>query len=247
MALTRARLLYERALAHQREGTWPGTFGYGEESPRPWRSFFERQGSIRARPTQEHAGDLRDNARPRASRNGNGSRLPGYDASGTRRTCGRKGALRMCAGNWRESIWSRASQYSGEPQSQLIRFEPQGDLAGAQALCDRALAIQEEVFGPEDPGMTRGLISLARVLQDSGARPLFERALAIYKKTPAHPSTNRARYLFVGRLLAEGNAFEALRESEAALAGLERALGKNNRRSKHDARTTADAGCGARR
>jgi hypothetical protein len=50
-----------------------------------------------------------------------------------------------------------------------------------------------------------------------------------------------ARYLFAGLLLAQGNAVEALKDSEAALAGLERALGKGSRWTKDAARTTADA------
>jgi tetratricopeptide (TPR) repeat protein len=119
-----------------------------------------------------------------------------------------------------------------------------GDLVGARPLYERALAIREKVLGPEHPRTAWSLVSLARVLQDSGdfptARPLFERALAIYKKT-LDPTTNIARYFLASLLLAEGNAVEALRDSEAALAGLERALGKKSRWTKDAARTTADA------
>ena len=121
----------------------------------------------------------------------------------------------------------------------------QGDLAGAQPLRERALAIREKVLGPEHRLTVWTLNGLARVFQDSGdlpaARTLFERALTIYKKTLAHPSTNIGRYLFAGLLLAEGNAVEALRESEAALPGLEKAFGKKNQWTKDAARITTDA------
>jgi len=121
----------------------------------------------------------------------------------------------------------------------------QGDLAGARSICERALAIKKKILGPENLSTAWSLITLAHSLQVLGdfpaSRSLFERTFAIYKKTLAHLSTDRARYLFAGLLLAQGDAVEALRESEAALTSLERAHGKNGPWTKEAARTTADA------
>jgi tetratricopeptide (TPR) repeat protein len=126
-----------------------------------------------------------------------------------------------------------------------LLLQDQGDLAGARPLCERALAIMEKIFGSEHPATAWSLISFGRLLQASGdfhaARHLLERALAFFKKTLAHRDTDIARYLLAGVVLGQGNAVEALRDSETALAGLERALGKNSRWTKDAARTTADA------
>jgi tetratricopeptide (TPR) repeat protein len=93
----------------------------------------------------------------------------------------------------------------------------QGDLAGARPLekralavrekralsrrrlYERALAIREEVLGPEHPATATSLNSLALLLRDqgdlAGARRLFKRALAIRKKIlgPEHPDTAAVR------------------------------------------------------
>ena len=58
-----------------------------------------------------------------------------------------------------------------------------GDLAGARALEERSLAIDEAAYGPDHPEVAIRLNNLARILQElgdpAGARPLQERALAI--------------------------------------------------------------------
>ena len=57
-----------------------------------------------------------------------------------------------------------------------------GDLAGARALQERALAIDEAAYGPDHPVVGRDLNNLATILRDLGivgARALQERALAI--------------------------------------------------------------------
>ena len=56
-------------------------------------------------------------------------------------------------------------------------------LADARPLAERALAIAETGLGPDHPGITTRLTTLAGILRDLGladqARPLAERALAI--------------------------------------------------------------------
>jgi hypothetical protein len=65
-------------------------------------------------------------------------------------------------------------------------LKAQGDLAGAQPLLERALAITEKVHGPEHLYTASSLEPLAGLLQArgnfAGARLLYERTLAIYVK-----------------------------------------------------------------
>jgi tetratricopeptide (TPR) repeat protein len=62
-------------------------------------------------------------------------------------------------------------------------------------LLERALAIREQVLGPDHPDTAQSLNNLAGLLQVTGdymgARPLLERALAIWEQTlgPDHPTT----------------------------------------------------------
>jgi hypothetical protein len=70
-----------------------------------------------------------------------------------------------------------------------------GQLAEAQPLTERALAITETAYGPDHPDVAIRLGNLAGILQDLGqpaqARPLAERALAITETAygPDHPKT----------------------------------------------------------
>lgn len=52
-------------------------------------------------------------------------------------------------------------------------------------MLERALAIEEATYGPDHPAVAERLDALAAILRDLGkpeqARPLLERALAIYK------------------------------------------------------------------
>jgi hypothetical protein len=58
-----------------------------------------------------------------------------------------------------------------------------GDLAGARAAIERALAIDEAAFGPDHPNVVIRVNNLGSVLQDlgdlAGARVALERVLAI--------------------------------------------------------------------
>ena len=66
-------------------------------------------------------------------------------------------------------------------------------LAEAEPLMRRALAIDEQSFGPDHPNVASGLNNLAQLLQATNrlaeAEPLMRRALAIDEKSygPEHP------------------------------------------------------------
>jgi tetratricopeptide (TPR) repeat protein len=83
----------------------------------------------------------------------------------------------------------------------LIESVPshQGDLDGARALQERALAIREARLGTDHPLTATSLNNLANVLADqgdlAGARRLHERALAIREARLGtdHPDTVRSR------------------------------------------------------
>ncbi|MGH2668520.1 MAG: tetratricopeptide repeat protein, partial [bacterium] len=67
------------------------------------------------------------------------------------------------------------------------------ELSAAEPLLRRALAIDEQNYGPDDPTVAIDLNNLAQLLQDTNrleeAEPLLRRALAIVEKTlgPEHP------------------------------------------------------------
>ncbi|HCR71890.1 MAG TPA: hypothetical protein DIW23_10640 [Anaerolineae bacterium] len=62
-----------------------------------------------------------------------------------------------------------------------------GDLQGAKSAHERALKINEAVFGSEHPEVARAVNNLGIVLRDlgdlQGARVAFKRALPIFQKT----------------------------------------------------------------
>ena len=74
--------------------------------------------------------------------------------------------------------------------------------AEALPLCQRALAISEEVLGPKHPDTATSLNNLALLYRSQGkyeqAEPLYQRALAICEEMlgPKHPNTKivRANY-----------------------------------------------------
>jgi tetratricopeptide (TPR) repeat protein len=103
------------------------------------------------------------------------------------------------------------------------------------------------VLGAEHPDTARSLNNLARLLRDqgdlAGARPLFERALAINEKVlgPEHPETNRVRYNFAHLLLVSGSANQALKSGEIAVAAHYKILGRDHAWTRNSAIVTADA------
>src|SRR5262249_42153936 len=77
----------------------------------------------------------------------------------------------------------------------------------------------------------------------AGARPLFERALAVREKKagPEDPAANRPRYHLARLLLVSGHANEAITLGETALAAHEKVLGRNHAWTVDSARVTTDA------
>jgi Tetratricopeptide repeat len=96
------------------------------------------------------------------------------------------------------------------------------------------------------PTRRRASTTLALLLRDqgdlAGARPLYERALAITEKVlgPTHQSTNRTRSN-LAQLLTSGQPTEALTLGETALAAHDKVLGRDHAWTKDSARVTADA------
>jgi tetratricopeptide (TPR) repeat protein len=74
-----------------------------------------------------------------------------------------------------------------------------GDLVGARAAFERALAMGEAAFGPHHPNVALCLWNLGTVLQEQGeiqgAREAYQRALATFERFlgPDHPHTRRVR------------------------------------------------------
>ncbi len=106
-----------------------------------------------------------------------------------------------------------------------------GDLAGARPFYERALAIDEKVYGPDHPEVATDVNNLGSLLQDqgdlAGARPFFERALAIRERVlgPEHPDTAQSLNNLGYLLHAQGNLAGARPLYERALAIRERVLG----------------------
>ena len=81
--------------------------------------------------------------------------------------------------------------------------------------------IVEKLFGPEHPDTAISLNNLATLLQDqgdlAGARPLFERALAIREKQlgPDHPDTATSLAMLAALLQAQGDCVGRDRSSSA--------------------------------
>ncbi len=98
-----------------------------------------------------------------------------------------------------------------------------GDLTGARAAFERALAIAEAVYGPEHPNVATAVNNLGGVLWKlgdlAGARAAFEQAMAIFEKQlgPEHPHVAT----LVNNL---GLVLQGLGDLAGARAALERAL-----------------------
>ncbi len=104
----------------------------------------------------------------------------------------------------------------------------------ARPLFERALAIQEEVFGPDHPQTAASLNNLALLLMDEGdfvaSRPLFERALAIDEARfgPHHSDVGRDLNNLALLLMAQGDFASARPLFERALAIDEGNFGPNH-------------------
>ncbi len=99
-----------------------------------------------------------------------------------------------------------------------------GDYAGARAAFERALDIDEVVFGPDHPNVGIRANNLGDILQElgdlKGARAAFERALGILERVLGPNNTNVAN-----RVNNLGGVLQDLGDLEGARAAFERALG----------------------
>jgi len=108
------------------------------------------------------------------------------------------------------------------------------DLGGARAAFERALAIDEQAYGPDHPAVATDVNNLGGVLQDlgdlAGARAAFERALAIDERAfgPDHPNV-ATRVNNLGLVLQDlGDLAGARAACERALAIDERVFGPDH-------------------
>ena len=119
------------------------------------------------------------------------------------RSGGRQGGLRAGAGDWRDDVWTRASAPT-TPRSRPTSTtwarccRHLGDLAGARAAFERALAIDEKSFGPDHPQRRdrrqqpgRGAASTRAIWRAPG-RPTSGRS-AIDEKAASAPTTPTSR------------------------------------------------------
>jgi tetratricopeptide (TPR) repeat protein len=110
-------------------------------------------------------------------------------------------------------------------------FHSRAAYVEARSLLERALAIRENVLGPEHLETAMSLNNLAVLLWDQGdlvgARPLYERTLAICERTlgPDHPHTARSLNNLAVLLGDQGDLTKARPLCERALAIREKVLG----------------------
>ena len=108
----------------------------------------------------------------------------------------------------------------------------------ARPLYERALAISEQVLGPNHPNTAQSLNSLAALYYSQGdyeqAKPLYERALAIREQVlgPYHPDTATSLNNLAGFYLSQGDYERARPLYERALAIVEKTLGSNHPNTK---------------
>ena len=109
-----------------------------------------------------------------------------------------------------------------------------GDLRAAVPWYERALAIREQVLGPNHPDTAKSLNNLAAALWAQGelaaARPLHERALAIWEQTlgPDHPHTAVSLHNLAVTFTSQGELAAAKPLLERALSIRDRVLGPDH-------------------
>jgi tetratricopeptide (TPR) repeat protein len=109
-----------------------------------------------------------------------------------------------------------------------------GDHTGERLYLERALAIQEKIWGPAHPETAQGLHDLGIALHDlgdlDGEEPLVKRALIIREKVlgPDHPDTATSLNDIGALASIRGNLVEARKYYELALAIREKVLGPDH-------------------
>ena len=119
-------------------------------------------------------------------------------------------------------------------EPEVIRQSGRLELADAEPLCKRSLAIQEKALGPDHPVVALDLNNLAGLYQGQGryadAEPLFKRALAIREKVlgPDHPDVGAALNNLALLYQDQGRYGDAEPLLKRALAIRERTLGSDH-------------------
>jgi tetratricopeptide (TPR) repeat protein len=234
-AYTRARLLYERALAIHEQALDPShpeiaaslhnlaDLLRDQGDPAAARSLYERALTIR----EQALGP--SHPETAASLLGLADVLRDHGDFSTARLLIER-ALTI-----HEEAFGPGNPVTGASLGNLASLlQDQGDLAAARPLFERALAIYEKVSGPEHPDTARSLNNLAVLLlaqRDlAAARPPLERALAINEKVlgSEHPDTATSLNN-LARLLRDQSELAAARPLfERALTVREKALGPGN-------------------
>jgi tetratricopeptide (TPR) repeat protein len=117
---------------------------------------------------------------------------------------------------------------------EALSLESKGDLAGAEPLFRRALAIAEKDLGPDSPDTAGSLNNLAGLLESKGdlaeAEVLYRRVLTICEKTlgPDDPHTVIVLDNLAGLLESKGDLVGAEPLYLRALAAAEKALGRDD-------------------
>ena len=291
--LARARPLYERALSINEKALGPehpdtatslnnlASLASGPGRP------CAGAAALRAR-----AGDPREGARPRASRNVAEPQQSRVPARGPGRPCGARPLYERALAIREKALGPEHPDTATSLNNLASLLQAQGDLVGARSLFERALAIREKALGPEHPDTASSLNNLANLLQGpgrscgraaapraragdlrkgarprasryggepqqprqpasaqgdlAGARPLFERALAIHEKAlgPEHPDTATSLSNLAGVLRAQGDLAGARPLVERALAIREKALGPEHPDTATRASTTSPSASG---
>lgn len=109
-----------------------------------------------------------------------------------------------------------------------------GDFDGALPYHQKALAIREKIFGPDDPAVAESLVNIGRVLRGLGksaeTKPLFERSLEIRMAHFGEQHVDTAESLEnLGRCLHElGDPAAGLPYIERGLEIIQAVLGEQN-------------------
>jgi CHAT domain-containing protein/Tfp pilus assembly protein PilF len=115
-----------------------------------------------------------------------------------------------------------------------LMYHAKGDYAQTEPLYERALAIREKAFGPENPDVAESLNNLAALYHERGdharAKPLYERALAIREKSLEleHPAVAESLNNLAALYDQRGDHAEAEPLYERAIAIGEKVLGREH-------------------
>ena len=115
-----------------------------------------------------------------------------------------------------------------------VTLRNQGDLAGARALEDQALAVRRRVLGEEHPDTLTSMSNLAEALSSqgdlAGARKLQDQALAVRRRVlgEEHPDTLNSMNNLASTLWSQGDLVGARVLEDQALAVRRRVLGEEH-------------------